>query len=88
MNIQPLLLLATVGLFLLGIVPLLRFLWAGSGLILLAMLVYFVVSAAKISRRFGDWSAMRLVVLYFVRSAAWFSGAVITTTRYLAGRNK
>ncbi len=88
MNIQPLLLLATVGLFLLGIVPLLRLLWVGSGLILLAMLVYFIFSAAKISRRFGDWSAMRLVVLYFVRSAAWFSGAVITTLRYLAGRNK
>ncbi len=88
MNIQPLLLLAAAALFLLGVVPLLRLLWAGSGLILLSMLVYFVYSAAKVSRVFGDWSAMQLVVLYFVRSAAWFVGAVITTTRYLSGRNK
>ncbi len=87
MNMQPVLLLATVLLFLLGIVPLLRLLWAGSGLILLAMLVYFTYSAAKISAKFHDWSAMRLVVLYFVRSAAWFVGAIITTGRYLTGRN-
>jgi cellulose synthase/poly-beta-1,6-N-acetylglucosamine synthase-like glycosyltransferase len=88
MNVQPVLLLAVVMLFLLGIVPLLRVLWIGSGLILLAMLVYFVYSAMKLSVRFNDWSAMRLVVLYFVRSAAWFVGAVSTTVRYLAGRNK
>jgi cellulose synthase/poly-beta-1,6-N-acetylglucosamine synthase-like glycosyltransferase len=88
MNIQPLLLLGAVALFLFGAVPVLRLLWVGSGLILLAMLVYFVSSAAKISHMFGDWSAMRLVVLYFVRSGAWFVGAVITTTRYLTGRNK
>ena len=87
MNIQPVLLLATILFFLLGIVPLLRLLWVGSGLILLAMLVYFTYSATKISAKFHDWSAMRLVVLYFVRSAAWFAGAVITTVRYLTGRN-
>jgi cellulose synthase/poly-beta-1,6-N-acetylglucosamine synthase-like glycosyltransferase len=88
MNVQPVLLLAVVMLFLLGIVPLLRVLWICSGLILLAMLVYFVYSAAKISAKFNDWSAMRLVVLYFVRSAAWFVGAVNTTLQYLTGRNK
>ena len=88
MNVQPVLLLAVVTLFLLGIVPLLRILWAGSGLILLAMLVYFVYSAMKISVKFHDWSAMRLVILYFVRSAAWFVGAVNTTVRHLIGRNK
>jgi hypothetical protein len=88
MNIQPLLLLAVVGLFIVGIIPLLRLLWVGSGLILLGMLVYFVYSAAKISAKFQDWSAMRLVVLYYVRSAAWFIGAVNTTVRYLTGRNK
>lgn len=88
MNIQPILLLATLALFLLGIIPLLRLLWAGSGLILLAMFVYFVYSTVKISAKFHDWSAMRLVVLYFVRSVAWFVGAVSTTLRYLSGRNK
>jgi cellulose synthase/poly-beta-1,6-N-acetylglucosamine synthase-like glycosyltransferase len=88
MNIQPVLLLAVIASFLLGIFPLLRLLWVVSGGVLLAMLVYFAYSAIKISAKFHDWTAMRLVVLYFVRSAAWFVGAIITTVRYLAGRNK
>ena len=88
MNVQPLLFLAVLVLFLLGLVPLLRLLWIGSGLILLSMLVYFVYSAMKLSFKFHDWSAMRLVVLYFIRSAAWFVGAVSITVKYLAGRNK
>jgi cellulose synthase/poly-beta-1,6-N-acetylglucosamine synthase-like glycosyltransferase len=88
MNIQPILLLAVVVSFLIGIIPLLLLAWAISGLILLAMVVYFIYSAAKISNKFHDWSAMRLFVLYFVRSAAWFVGAVNTTTKYLLGRLK
>jgi cellulose synthase/poly-beta-1,6-N-acetylglucosamine synthase-like glycosyltransferase len=88
MNIQPVLLLAVIASFLLGIIPLLRLLWIVSGLILLAMVVYFVYSAAKILVRFHDSSAMRLFVLYFVRSAAWFVGATVTTVRYLIGRDK
>ena len=48
MNIQPVLLLGVVVFFLLGIVPVLRLLWVVSGLILLAMVVYFVYSAVKI----------------------------------------
>ena len=88
MNVQPLLFLGVLVLFLLGLVPLLRLLWIGSGLILLSMLVYFVYSAMKLSVKFHDWSAMRLVVLYFVRSVAWFVGAVSITVKYLAGRNK
>ncbi len=88
MNIQPILLLAVITFFLLGIIPVLRLFWVVSGLILLAMAVYFVYSAVKISVKFHDWTAMRLFVLYFVRSAAWFIGAIITTTRYLTGRNK
>jgi cellulose synthase/poly-beta-1,6-N-acetylglucosamine synthase-like glycosyltransferase len=88
MNIQPILLLGVVAFFLLGIVPPLKLLWVVSGLILLAMVVYFVYSAAKIAVKFHDSTAMRLFVLYFVRSAAWFVGATITTTRYLSGRNK
>jgi hypothetical protein len=68
MNIQPVLLLAVVAAFLLGIIPFLRLLWVVSGIILLAMLVHFSYSAAKISVKFHDRTAMRLVVLYFVRS--------------------
>lgn len=88
MNVQPVLLLGVVVLFVLGIVPLLRILWIFSGLILLAMLVYFIYSAMKLSAKYQDWSAMRLVVLYFVRSVAWFVGAVNTTWQYLTRRNK
>ncbi len=88
MNIQPLLILGVILFFILGIVPILRLLWVVSGLILLAMVVYFVYSAIKISVKFHDWTAMRLFVLYFVRAAAWFVGATNTTIKYLIGRNK
>jgi cellulose synthase/poly-beta-1,6-N-acetylglucosamine synthase-like glycosyltransferase len=88
MNIQPVLLLGLVAFFLLGIVPMLRLLWVVSGLILLAMTLYFVYSAVKMAVKFHDSTAMRLFILYFVRSAAWFVGAVITTARYLTGKDK
>ena len=88
MNIQPIWLLAIVGSFLLGIVPLLRPLWGATGALLLAMFVYFVYSAAKISVEFKDNSAMRLIILYYVRSVAWFNGAIITTIKFLGGKLK
>jgi cellulose synthase/poly-beta-1,6-N-acetylglucosamine synthase-like glycosyltransferase len=88
MNIQPILLLGIVGFFFLGVVPPLRLLWVVSGLIFLAMLVYFVYSAVKIAVKFHDRSAMLLIALYFVRAGAWFDGAIITTAKYLTGRNK
>ncbi len=88
MNIQPILLLAVVVSFLLGIIPQIRLLWVVSGLILLSIFVYFVYSAVKLSVKFSDRSAMRLVVLYYVRSVAWFVGAVSTTIRYLIRRNR
>lgn len=88
MNIQPVLILGVIAFLILGIVPTLRLLWDVSGLILLAMAVYFVYSAIKISVKFHDWTAMRLFVLYFVRAAAWFVGATNTTIKYLMGRNK
>jgi cellulose synthase/poly-beta-1,6-N-acetylglucosamine synthase-like glycosyltransferase len=78
MNVQPALILVVIGCFLLGIIEVLRFLWWGSTLILLVMLVYFVFSAARVSAKFHDSSAMRLVVLYYVRSLAWLVGAAVT----------
>jgi cellulose synthase/poly-beta-1,6-N-acetylglucosamine synthase-like glycosyltransferase len=87
MNIQPILLLAVVALFIVGLIPLLGLLWVGSGLILLGMFLYFVYSAVKVSAKYNDWSSMRLIVLYYVRSAAWFVGAIVTTLRYIARRN-
>ena len=89
MNIQPALLLAVITLFLLGITPLLRLLWYGSGLLLAAVLLYYIYSAAKISVKFKDKTAMRLVVLYFVRAFAWLFGAAVTVVKYLSrGRGK
>ena len=88
MNIQPLLLLAVLAFLVLGLVPMLRVFWAVGGLLLLAITVYFLYSAMKIAAKFQDWSAMRLFVLYWVRSAAWFDGATLTTVNYLAGRLK
>lgn len=87
MNIQPLLLLAAAVLFILGFIPMLRLLWVGSGAILLAMFVYFVYSAIKVSAKFSDCSAARLLVLYYIRSTAWFVGATDTALRYLLRRN-
>jgi cellulose synthase/poly-beta-1,6-N-acetylglucosamine synthase-like glycosyltransferase len=86
MNIQPLLILVVIGCFLLGIFEILRALWYVSGLILLLMFLYFLISAARTAARFKDRSAMRLVVLYYVRSFAWLVGAAITVVNVLRGR--
>ncbi|MCW4024339.1 MAG: glycosyltransferase [Candidatus Bathyarchaeota archaeon] len=88
MNIQPALLLAVLVFFFMGLVPFLRLLWIVSGAILLAMLLYFVISAAKLSAKFKDKTAMRLVVLYFVRAVAWSVGATKTTVNTAFGRGK
>jgi cellulose synthase/poly-beta-1,6-N-acetylglucosamine synthase-like glycosyltransferase len=75
MNIQPPLILTVIGLFIVGFVPLLRLAWIASAAVLGAVFIYYVYSAAKISIKFKDNSAMRLVVLYFVRTFAWLTGA-------------
>jgi hypothetical protein len=85
MNIQPALLLTIIALLLIGIVEVLRPLWYVSALILGLVFVYYVYCAAKLSAKFKDRAAMRLVVLYFVRAFAWLAGAVITTVRFLLG---
>jgi len=78
MNVQPALILAAIGFFLLGIPEPLRPLWYVSALTLLFMFIYFVFSAARASVRFRDVGAMRLIVLYYVRSFAWLAGAAVT----------
>jgi len=85
MNIQPFLILAIIAFFLLGIPEALRRLWYVSAFILALIFVYYVVSAVRLSVKFKDSAAMLLVVIYFVRAFAWFSGAVVTTVRFLAG---
>ncbi len=83
MNIQPALLLAFMSSFLLGIVSVLRPFWYVSGGVLATIFVYYVYSAAKISAKFQDHTAMRLVILYFVRAFAWLSGAALTAVNFL-----
>jgi len=85
MNIQPILMLAVTAFFLLGLPEVLRPLWYVSAFLLGFIFVYYVFSAAKLAFKFKDATAMLLVVLYFVRALAWFTGAVITTVRFLAG---
>jgi GT2 family glycosyltransferase len=85
MNIQPALMLAVIVFFLFGLIEVLRPLWYASALILTLVFVYYVYSAAKLSVKFKDRAAMRLVVLYFVRAFAWLTGAAITTVRFLLG---
>ncbi len=85
MNIQPALLLVIIVFAVLGILPPLRPLLYVSGGVFAAVLAYYVYSAAKISARFKDRTAMRLVVLYFVRAFAWLCGATVTTFRFLFG---
>jgi cellulose synthase/poly-beta-1,6-N-acetylglucosamine synthase-like glycosyltransferase len=85
MNIQPLLILAAIIFFILGLPTILRPLWYGSALIVLIVFVYYVYSAVKISIKFKDSVAMLLVVLYFVRAVAWATGATITAVRFLLG---
>jgi cellulose synthase/poly-beta-1,6-N-acetylglucosamine synthase-like glycosyltransferase len=85
MNIQPLLILAVLALFVLGIPEVLRLFWYVASGLLLVVFDYELFSAVKIAVKFKDKTALRLVVLYFVRSFAWFAGAVITSVRYITG---
>jgi len=85
MNIQPFLILAVIAFFLLGLPEVLRSLWYVSAFILTLIFVYYVFSAVRLSIKFKDAVAMLLVVLYFVRAVAWFTGAVITAVRFLVG---
>jgi cellulose synthase/poly-beta-1,6-N-acetylglucosamine synthase-like glycosyltransferase len=88
MNVQPVLFLAIVSFFLVGIIPVLRPLWYVSGLILMMIFVYFVYSGAKIASEYHDRVVLRLVVLYFVRAFAWFVGALTTTFDYASGKGR
>ncbi|MCW4047426.1 MAG: glycosyltransferase [Candidatus Bathyarchaeota archaeon] len=85
MNVQPILILAVVVFAILGTFEVLRLLWYVAGALLLVMFVYYLFSAVRVAVKFKDKTAMRLLVLYFVRSFAWFAGAVITSVRYIAG---
>jgi len=88
MNIQPIVLLTIVSSFLLGVIPLLQPLWYLTGTLIVALFIYYAYLATKITIKFKDKTAMRLIILYYVRSIAWFNGAIITTITYLRGKLK
>lgn len=85
MNIQPFLIFAVIAFFLFGTIEALRQLWYISAFILALLFIYYVVSAVRLSIEFKDVAAMLMVVLYFVRALAWFSGAVLATIGFLVG---
>jgi cellulose synthase/poly-beta-1,6-N-acetylglucosamine synthase-like glycosyltransferase len=88
LNVQPILLLALFASFFIGIIPLLRLLWYVSAAILAFMLIYYGYSAATIKAKYKDLATWRLVILYFVRSFAWFVGALSTAFSYLTGKGR
>ena len=83
MNVQPALILTVIGLLFLGVIEVLRLLWYVSAVILLFILAYFIFSAVKVSVKFKDSTAMRLIVLYYVRAIAWLTGAGITAVNII-----
>lgn len=91
MNIQPILYGIAGILLLVSLVT--RFHWIPTfvflGIVTVTLLQY-VVSATKISMIFKDWSAMYLVVIYFVRAFGWTLGAVtsLIQTALTAGEDK
>lgn len=86
MNLQPALFLVILSFAVLGVWEALRVLWFVSGGLFMLTLIYFIVSAVRVSLKFKDWSAMRLVILYFVRAFAWLSGAALTGIKFLRGK--
>jgi cellulose synthase/poly-beta-1,6-N-acetylglucosamine synthase-like glycosyltransferase len=84
MNIQPVLLLSIILLFLLGIAPMLRPLWYVSAALLLAIFFYYLYLAIALSVKFKDRAAMLMIILAFVRSIAWLTGATISTIKYIS----
>jgi cellulose synthase/poly-beta-1,6-N-acetylglucosamine synthase-like glycosyltransferase len=84
MNVQPAFLFVAVATFLFGIIPQLRSLWIISGIILGVTFIYYLLSAMNISLKFRDSTALFLILLFFIRSSAWLSGAAVTTYIWLS----
>lgn len=87
MNIQPPLLISSIILLILGLIEVLRPLWLISAIILCSLLIYYLFSAAMLSIKFSDKTALLLIILYIVRATAWTLGAVITSIRFLLDNN-
>jgi cellulose synthase/poly-beta-1,6-N-acetylglucosamine synthase-like glycosyltransferase len=86
MNIQPALLLVAIAFFFIGLPQVFRSSWYVTISVLLLMLLYFTFSAFRVSLKFNDFTAMRLVILFYLRSVAWLVGATLTAIRHLMGK--
>jgi cellulose synthase/poly-beta-1,6-N-acetylglucosamine synthase-like glycosyltransferase len=79
MNIQPILLLTALASAILGLIfENTQFLLYVSAFMLAFLIAYYIFCAVKISAFFKDFTAMLLVIVYFVRAAAWTLGGAVT----------
>ena len=79
MNIQPILLLIALASAILGLIfENTRSLLYVSVFILAFLIAYYIFCAVKISAFFKDFTAMLLVIVYFVRAVAWTLGGAVT----------
>ncbi len=77
MNIQPFLLISLVVSFIFSLIPFFRLMGEVLFFSLLAVILgYYMLSAARIARKYADASALFLVVIYFFRTIAWTLGAL------------
>jgi len=84
MNIQPLLLVIAVLSILLGLISEdLKFMLYVSFFTLTFLFLYYVVYSVKISAFFNDYTAMLLVVIYFIRATAWTLGGIVAVIKAL-----
>lgn len=77
MNIQPILLIALVASLIVSLIQ--PFILMGLVLFFSLMVVilgYYALSAARIALKYADASALFLIVIYFVRTVAWTFGAL------------
>jgi cellulose synthase/poly-beta-1,6-N-acetylglucosamine synthase-like glycosyltransferase len=79
MNIQPILLLIAFTSAILGLIfENTRFLLYVSAFTSAFLIAYYIICAVKISAFFKDFTAMLLIIVYFVRAAAWTLGGAVT----------
>ncbi|MCS7096412.1 MAG: glycosyltransferase [Nitrososphaerota archaeon] len=86
MNMQPVLILLTVLLTVLGFIY--SIMWYVSASILFILIILYITTAAKLAWLYKDKSALFLVAVYLVRAVAWTSGAFIAVLDMLKFRRK
>ena len=86
MNIQPILIVAAILLFIAGFFE--KFLGYISASILAFLLIFYFASAFRLSYMYKDKGAMLLVAVYFTRAIAWTIGGIIFAIKILKARGR